>query len=422
MGIAGPDLGLVPGGSVSFLVFKPGQQDPIQLPSVTLVNGLGRARVRGESGDHRRHHRSLVCGRHVPQGHRSAVRHREPAPRADGVRRRDSRLGASAQVTAPSTVELGVPTSVHVKVIGAVTATGIVRVQLSGGGNVLVGEELALVNGEVDLPIDPIWLTIGSREYVVQSPRRHAERHHLRAVHHRRRPDRHHDHADDLEPGRCNALPRTLRRARAVRRPRHRIRRYACRHRRLLPRRHPHRQRRARRAGQREHVDGRRPGVLGRDPRRVHPVQRSAGQQLRHPRPLLDPPRSASRCRARSTAGSASRASTSRGCSSTGSRSNSSGLRCARRTDRAARSRSATEPAAPARRSSSRCRPRPRTRAATCPSAPSARTRSARATRVTSTGRAAPRRCSRPPSSEAPRPWRSSPRTATTGSASPRCR
>ncbi len=72
--------------------------------------------------------------------------------------------GALVTATAPSTVGFGEPLVVHVKVLGAVQATGKVRIQQVGSGNLVVSDEVQLVNGEADVTVDPSFLSLGSKE------------------------------------------------------------------------------------------------------------------------------------------------------------------------------------------------------------------------------------------------------------------
>ena len=76
--------------------------------------------------------------------------------------------GALVTATAPSAIGFGEPLVVHVKVIGAVQATGKVRIQSVGVGNVVVSDEVQLVDGEADVTVDPAWLTIGSKDFFAQ--------------------------------------------------------------------------------------------------------------------------------------------------------------------------------------------------------------------------------------------------------------
>ena len=164
----GDDLGIVPQGQVTFLITKSGAgtqevsttldangqatlEDALAQSSPIIVDLAGTWSVRAT------YLKTSVDPRYVAE-----------YPLRTDIEHQDVQAGGVIlNVDAPATAELGSPVTVHVEVVGAVTPTGRVRVQLSGSGNVLVSEEIWLVDGEADIPIDPSWLTFGPREYVV---------------------------------------------------------------------------------------------------------------------------------------------------------------------------------------------------------------------------------------------------------------
>lgn len=75
---------------------------------------------------------------------------------------------AYVSVDAPATAEYGVPMTVGVTVSGATVPSGKVRVQLAGVGNAVVSDEVDLVDGSAQIPVDlSSSLQLGSHDLVV---------------------------------------------------------------------------------------------------------------------------------------------------------------------------------------------------------------------------------------------------------------
>jgi hypothetical protein len=165
--IAGDDLGITPGGWITFLITKSGagsqQVGPIALVDgqATLADALGQSPdiIVSLAGSW------TVRATYVKD---TDLRYVSVSPNHTAIAQVDVIAGgAIVTVDAPESVEYQAPASVHVQVAGAVTPTGLVRVQLNTFGNILVSEEVPLVNGQADLDLDLAYLAIGSHEFVV---------------------------------------------------------------------------------------------------------------------------------------------------------------------------------------------------------------------------------------------------------------
>ncbi|CAN5239552.1 hypothetical protein BH11ACT5_BH11ACT5_22460 [soil metagenome] len=162
------DLGVVPGGSVLFRVNKSGGGS-VDIGPVALVNGQATLdQALGLSPDIIVDLAGTWSVRAIYYKDGDA-RYSSTSPDDTAIKSTDVQPGGVLiTATAPAAPGFGSPVSVHVTVSGATTPTGKARIQLSGTGNVLVSDEVTLVNGQADITIDPAWLTITSRDYVVR--------------------------------------------------------------------------------------------------------------------------------------------------------------------------------------------------------------------------------------------------------------
>jgi hypothetical protein len=167
VGIVGDDLGITPGGWVTFLINKSGAGSQTVGP-IALVDGKATlADALGESPD-------IIVNLAGSWTVRATyvkdtdLRYVSVSPNHTAITQVDVVAGgAIVTVDAPESVEYQAPAVVHVDVAGAVTPTGLARVQLNVFGNVLVSDEVPLVNGHADIELDPAYLTMGSHEFVV---------------------------------------------------------------------------------------------------------------------------------------------------------------------------------------------------------------------------------------------------------------
>jgi hypothetical protein len=166
--IVGANLGIVPGGGITFLITKSGagtqQVGPIALVNgqVMLAQALGAfpipVNIAGTWS---------VRATYVKD---SDFRYAAVSPSNTAITSSDVVTGgAVVTADAPTSPEFGLPVVVHATVAGAVVPDGTVRVQLSSFGNLLVSAEVPLVDGKADLTVDPGWLAFGaSNEFVVR--------------------------------------------------------------------------------------------------------------------------------------------------------------------------------------------------------------------------------------------------------------
>ncbi|MCU1439263.1 MAG: hypothetical protein JWP85_260 [Rhodoglobus sp.] len=166
--IVGDDLGITPGGWITFLIIKSGagsqEVGPVALVDgqATLADALGPNPdiTVGLAGSW------IVRATYMKD---TDLRYVSVSPNNTAINQVDVVAGgAVVTADAPESVEYLVPASVHVEVAGAVTPTGLVRVQLNVFGNILASAEVPLVNGQADIQLDPAFLAIGSHEFVVQ--------------------------------------------------------------------------------------------------------------------------------------------------------------------------------------------------------------------------------------------------------------